>query len=213
MTDTKSISSLKGDDTLVLPEFADPPQDPIRLLGQWLESAEVLGVSEPYAFVLSTADSKGRPSSRTVLLKEVSPLGIVFGTSMFSRKGQQMAENAWVSVAFHWRETVQQVVATGRVTALDELRSDFLFADRLRSAQAATSVSHQSEALFDEVELRREVENLVMAPEAIPRPSTWRAYEIELHEIEFWHGSGDRLHRRLQYVRDDVEWTHHRLQP
>ncbi|HET7660852.1 MAG TPA: pyridoxine 5'-phosphate oxidase C-terminal domain-containing protein [Oryzihumus sp.] len=31
--------------------------------------------------------------------------------------------------------------------------------------------------------------------------------------VEFWQGSPDRLHRRLQYSRTESGWTHWRLQP
>lgn len=213
MASPKSTSSLNGDDALILPEFDDPPRDPIKLFGRWLEMAEAYGVTEPYAFVLSTAGGGGRPSSRIVLLKEISDSGLIFGTSMLSRKGREMTGNAWVSAAFHWRETVQQVTSTGRVTVLDERRSDRFFAERPRGAQAAAAVSHQSSTLLDEAELTRQAEHVAMMKETIPRPPGWRACEIELHSIEFWHGRGDRLHRRLEYERGDNGWSHRRLQP
>jgi pyridoxamine 5'-phosphate oxidase len=197
----------------MLPEFDAPPEDPIALFDRWLELAELRGVSEPFAFVLSTVDDGGRPSSRVVLLKGVSPSGLIFGTSMFSRKGQEMTENAWVSAAFHWRETTQQVRLTGRVTPLDERHSDSVFAERPRGAQAAATVSRQSTMLFDEAELRRQAEHLVKAGEAIPRPFGWRAYEIKVQNVEFWHGRVDRLHRRLEYERGESRWSHRRLQP
>lgn len=57
-------ATLSGDDTLVLPEFDTPPADPVALLQEWFDAAVRREVSEPFDMVLSTADDRGRPSSR-----------------------------------------------------------------------------------------------------------------------------------------------------
>ena len=45
------------------------------------------------------------------------------------------------------------------------------------------------------------------------RPEDWGGYRLDPDLIEFWHGSPDRLHRRLLYIKSDGGWTHRRLQP
>ena len=45
-----------------------------------------------------------------------------------------MTENAWVSAAIHWRETVQEVTAAGRIAAWDERCSIPVCAERPRGA-------------------------------------------------------------------------------
>lgn len=47
----------------------------------------------------------------------------------------------------------------------------------------------------------------------ILRPAKWSAYHIKLETIEFWHGSADRLHKRLRYNLTPNGWQHNRLQP
>src|SRR5690242_8891976 len=72
--------TLSGDATLGLPEFGDPPADPLPLLERWLQLADERGVREPRALALATADVEGRPSSRILLLKQVTP-ALVFSGS------------------------------------------------------------------------------------------------------------------------------------
>jgi pyridoxamine 5'-phosphate oxidase len=80
--------TLTGDAFADLPEFDDPPENPIDLLVRWVERAREHQVREPLAFVLATVDSSSRPSTRTVLLKTVDKGGLVFGTYDASRKGK-----------------------------------------------------------------------------------------------------------------------------
>ncbi|HTJ35426.1 MAG TPA: hypothetical protein VL738_19540 [Dactylosporangium sp.] len=47
-----AIETLSGDASLILPEFDDPPADPIGLLRGWLDAAIAAGVREPYSIVL-----------------------------------------------------------------------------------------------------------------------------------------------------------------
>lgn len=70
--------TFSGDASVRLPEFDDPPDDPVGLLQAWLAAAVERGVREPYAMVLATADATGVPSSRVVTLKAVEAGGLVF---------------------------------------------------------------------------------------------------------------------------------------
>lgn len=91
-TDGDEIETLSGDPTLVLPEFDEPPEDPLPLLERWLRLADERGVREPRALALATADAEGRPSSRILLLKQVTP-ALVFSGSYESRKGRELKAN------------------------------------------------------------------------------------------------------------------------
>lgn len=114
----------------------------------------------------------------------------------------------------YWRELLQQVRVTGRVERLGDDESDDLFARRTREAQAATTVSEQDAPLDDLDLLRAAARDILAAEGPIGRPEHWYAYRVVPDLIEFWHGSPDRLHRRLRYVRvDDGAWTVSRVQP
>ena len=74
--------------------------DPVRQFARWYTEASQSGVVEPNAMVLSTADQRGRPSSRTVLLKGFDERGFVFFTNYTSRKGAELAANPYASLLF-----------------------------------------------------------------------------------------------------------------
>jgi len=206
------IETLSGEIELELPEFDDPPADPLQLLRRWLEIADRHGVKEARALALATVGEDGRPSSRTVLLRGVDPVP-VFTSDRESRKGRQLAARPWAAGTLYWRETTQQVTLEGRVGEMSEEESDVLFAERTRVAQAATIVSGQSEDLEDEEALRARAQELIESGEPLARPEGWRGYRLVPERIEFWAGSADRLHRRLLYELSGEDWQHRRLQP
>lgn len=204
------VETLSGDSTLALPEFDSPPADPLPLLERWLRGAEEMGVREPRALALATADGEGRPSVRTLLVKQLSPT-LVFSGSYESRKGRELAANPRAAGMLYWRETLQQISIEGPVERLSEAESDALFAERPAAGQATTVASSQGEGLADPDGLRRKAEAL--DGQELRRPPTWGGYRLDPELIEFWHGSPTRLHRRLLYIKDEGGWSHQRLQP
>lgn len=206
------IETLSGDPTLELPEFEAPPEDPLPLLERWLQLADEHGVREPRALALATADTEGRPSSRILLLKQVTPF-LVFAGSYESRKGRDLAENPRAAGTLYWRETLQQVTVEGPVRTLSEEESDAIFGERLPYAQATTVASSQGEPLKDPAALRHAADELASGEEPPRRPSRWGGWRLDPDLVEFWHGSPDRLHRRLLYVKGASGWKHQRLQP
>ena len=206
-------NTLTGDPTLVTSGFNQPPDNPLLLLQNWLKMADALNVSEPGSLVLSTLDAQNRPASRVVLLKGCDDTGVIFASSRDSAKGQAIAANPWVAGNLWWRETMQQVNFQGRAQPLSARKSDQLFQARSRQAQAVAAVSHQSNILMDEQPLKHKIMALVRSDNAIIRPHNWFAYHITITTIEFWLGSKDRFHQRLQYSLADEGWSHERLQP
>lgn len=210
------VQTLTGDTSLRLPEFDEPPADPMGLLREWLDSAVRREVREPFAAVLATADGSGRPSSRVLMVKDVDDRGLVFTSSRGSRKGQDLADRPWASLTFYWRETLQQLSVCGPVEELAGGEADELFARRPLAARAASAVSLQSRPLGDEAALRDRAGKLIDAGAPVGRPPEWTGYRLVPEGVEFWYGSPDRLHRRLRYDRTgpgSPSWTHRRLQP
>lgn len=205
--------TLTGDFSLVDPGFNNPPDNPFFMLQKWLELADRLRVSEPKGLILSTVDSDGQPSSRVVLLKKCDKNGVIFGTSQESTKGKDLESNPWAAGTFWWRETIQQINFKGRTTKLSKERSDELFQERTRDAQAIAVASRQSAPLINEQELRAKVLKLVRSNDKIERPDKWHAYHLALESIEFWHGSKDRFHKRLRYDLVNGSWHYQKLHP
>jgi dihydrophenazinedicarboxylate synthase len=206
-----AVETLSGDPSIELPEFESPPADPLPLLERWLQAADEQGVREPRALALATADDRGRPSTRIVLLKQIAP-AVIFAFSSASRKGRDLAVNPRAAGTLYWRETLQQIVLEGPVEKLTEAESDALFAERPPAARAATAASRQGQALEDPASLRAKAADLA-GNEGTVRPDDWSGYRLDPDVVEFWHGSTDRLHRRLLYVKQGAAWTQQRLQP
>jgi dihydrophenazinedicarboxylate synthase len=61
--------------------------------------------------------------------------------------------------------------------------------------------------------LQNTADALRSSGEPLHRPLRWGGFCLDPNLIEFWHGSPDRLHRRLLYVKQVGRWTHQRLQP
>lgn len=204
------VETLSGDEALELPEFEAPPADPLPLLDRWLRAADERGVREPRALALATADGNGRPSVRTLLVKQLSPT-LVFAGGYDSRKGRDLAANPRAAGMLYWRETLQQVTIEGPVERLGEGESDALFAERPLAGRATTVASEQGAALADPEALRRRAAEV--DGEKLLRPANWGGFRLRPDLIEFWHGSPTRLHRRLLYIKGEGGWSHRRLQP
>lgn len=80
-------------------------------------------------------------------------------------------------------------------------------------ALATAAASRQGEALDDPLRLGESAESLAAEDAAPSRPPHWGGWRLDPDLVEFWHGSPDRLHRRLLYVKSDGAWQHRRLQP
>ncbi|MFS2028893.1 MULTISPECIES: pyridoxal 5'-phosphate synthase [unclassified Curtobacterium] len=207
---------LSGDTSFAFPEYTDPPASPFDVARTWIDEARDGDVSEPMSMTLATAGSDGRVSARTVDVKRLDDRGLVFGTSTLSPTGRQLDDNPFAALQVYWRETMQQLRFEGRAVQLSDPESDALFADRSPKSRAATAIADQSSVLEP-----RTLQDLIDDANAlldeseddVPRPEGWVAWRLEPDRVEFWHGSRDRMHRRLQYVLADGAWSAARLQP
>jgi dihydrophenazinedicarboxylate synthase len=209
---SEPVETLSGDQNLVLPEFDAPPAEPLALLERWLAAAEKRGVREPRALALATAGADGRPSVRTLLVKQLTPT-LVFAGSYESRKGRDLAANPRAAGTLYWRETLQQITIEGPVERLSEEESDEIFGERPPKARATTVASSQGEPLDDPARLRAAAGALDERDEPPRRPERWGGWRLDPDLVEFWHGSPDRLHRRLLYIKGEAGWENKRLQP
>ena len=209
------IAALRREYRLAGLDETDVVADPIEQFSAWLDEALAAGIPEPTAMVLATADAQGRPTTRTVLLKQVDARGFVFFTNRRSRKGRQLHDNSAVALTFPWIAMARQVAVVGEATQVDADESDAYFASRPRPSQLAAWASTQSDvaasraavdAAMAEIEQR-------FGDGPVPRPEHWGGYLVRPVEIEFWQGRENRLHDRLRYRRSNGGWSVHRLWP
>jgi pyridoxamine 5'-phosphate oxidase len=196
-------------------EETDLAPDPLHQFEHWFQQALQADLPEPNAMIVSTVSATGAPSSRTVLLKEISAGGFVFFTNYLSRKGRELAANAQIAVLFYWPELERQVRIQGQAERLPAAESDAYFAGRPRGSQIGAWASAQSEVIASRTELEQRQHQLEQqyADQPIPRPPHWGGYRVIPHEIEFWQGRPNRLHDRLVYLQAGTQWQILRRSP
>ncbi len=217
MTSREDIAAMRrqyGEHGLIEGEL---PLNPIELFNTWLtQAAENEIVVEANAMVLST-EVDDQPTSRTVLLKDLTDGGFTFFSNYESRKGKQISENKNVSLLFPWYPMERQVIVIGSATKISREDSEKYFTTRPRSSQIGAWASEQSTELSSRQELEnkfKELENKFAKEEVIPTPPYWGGYIVYPISIEFWQGRYSRLHDRIRYVREkNNNWQLKRLNP
>ena len=190
--------------------------DPLDQFSAWLADAVSAGLPEPNAMVLSTVSAAGRPRSRSVLLKDHSPAGLVFYTNRTSAKAQDLAANGYACVLFPWYVLRRQVIVHGTVTQLSQAESEPYFHSRARGSQLGAWASRQSSVIGSRAVLEDTYAKLKQRwPEGteVPMPGFWGGYRLAPEMVEFWQGRLNRLHDRLRYRRDGSRWLVERLSP
>ena len=127
----------------------DPlPANPLEVAAQWLSQAQRDAAQpNPNSMVLATVDSRGYPSARVVLCKEIAAQQgfILFYTNYRSRKGSELAANPRAAVVFHWDHLHRQVRAEGEVAVLSDAENDAYFRTRVWQKQLGAWASQQSQ--------------------------------------------------------------------
>ncbi|MEM1414129.1 MAG: pyridoxamine 5'-phosphate oxidase [Myxococcota bacterium] len=198
-----------------MPRDHAPVADPIARFREIWTAAKAEAAHDPTLVALATADARGRPSVRFVLLKDVDADGaFVFYTNYESRKGRELAENPFAALAFHWFEIGVQVRVEGAVERAPADVSDAYFARRPRGSRVGAWASRQSQPIDDRASLVAAVAEVeARYPDAVPRPPHWGGYRLRPDAIELWYDGQFRLHDRFRYVRESDAWRAERLSP
>ena len=212
------LAQLRNDYALKTLDEGHVDRDPMKQFGVWMVEAIHAQVPEPTAMTLATADAKGRPSARIVLLKGMDPRGFVFYTNYDSRKGRELAANPHAALLFPWHPLGRQVIVEGSASPVTDDASDAYWATRPRGSQIAAMASPQSQVIPDRAGFERRWADLERDLEGVdvPRPDNWGGFRVAHERVEFWQGRERRMHDRLAYRRDpDVPtgWRVERLAP
>ncbi len=193
---------------------SDLAADPFIQFESWYAEVDDVGVEQANAFVLSTADSEGRPSARAVLMKGFSDRGLVFYSNSESRKGHDLRANPRAAATFVWTSVHRQVRIEGGVAAVSDSEVDEYFRTRPRGARIAATISTQSSVIDSRSALEAQFAKLdEQAGDDLPRPRQWAGWRLQPYSVEFWQGRRNRLHDRLRYRRVDGLWVVERLAP
>jgi pyridoxamine 5'-phosphate oxidase len=211
-------SSIK---TLWTETLPDPlPANPLVIAAQWLAQAKADAAQpNPNSMILATVDSRGYPSARVILCKEIDAERgcILFYTNYRSRKGRELDGNPRAAVVFHWDHRHRQVRAEGQVEPLLDAENDAYFKTRAWQSRLGAWASEQSQP----VESRQALTSAVAAaaqrfdipyggpgsaePENVavdvPRPPHWGGFRLTADSVELWVEGEFRIHDRARWTR------------
>jgi pyridoxamine 5'-phosphate oxidase len=189
--------------------------DPFALFDRWLREARDNEPNDPEAMAFASADARGRPSVRMVLLRRHGPDGFGFFTNLDSRKGLELAENPYGALAIHWKSSRRQVRAEGPVEQVSDAEADEYFAGRSRESQIGSWASDQSRPLESRELFERRYQEMQSRFEGkpVPRPPRWSGFRLIPDRIEFWTDRPHRLHERRLFTRTGDDWTEGLLYP
>lgn len=182
--------------------------NPFTQFELWFTEAKA---SEPVlaeAVALATATKDGRPSVRMVLLKQVAEAGFVFFTNLESRKADELAENPYAALLFHWKSLWRQIRIEGQVEQISEADAKAYFDSRPKASRLSAWASPQSKEIPNRAFLETRVAELAQkyADKDVPLPAFWGGYRVIPDRFEFWVNKDDRLHDRYVYQRDGDGW-------
>jgi pyridoxamine 5'-phosphate oxidase len=198
---------------------------PLAQFRSWFDDAVAVGLPEPNAMIVATADPDGQPSARTVLLKDADARGFVFYTNLGSRKSRELAANPRASCVFPWFAMHRQVVVVGRVEEIDRAEAGEYFASRPHGSRLGAWASRQSTLIDGRAEIEQRYADLQeQYPEDsdVPLPDFWGGWLVRPESVEFWQGRESRLHDRLRFrvvgagsvgMDDPAAWQVERLSP
>lgn len=191
-------------------------ENPIEQFRDWfLDASENPSVSEANAMAVSTMEEDGCPRTRMVLLKEYTYEGFIFYTNYDSRKGKAIEKTHKACLHFFWPGLERQIIIKANLEKIAENLSDGYFHSRPKGSQLGAAVSPQSQEIPNRMFLEEKLKALELEYEnkEVPRPENWGGYIAKPYEIEFWQGRPNRLHDRIIYTLEDLDWKISRLAP
>ncbi len=192
---------------------SDCPSSPFGFFQAWLAEAIAHHAFEANACVLSTVNGQ-RPSSRVVLLKEMSEQGFVFFSNYKSRKAIELESNRLASMLFFWADLERQVRVEGNVERIAIAESDAYFLSRPQESRLSALISPQSSIIPSKKWLADRREAFLQSGQKALRPANWGGYVLKPDYFEFWQGGKHRLHDRIAYKElASGEWEKFRLAP
>jgi pyridoxamine 5'-phosphate oxidase len=210
------IAGIRRDYQMKSLQENDVAPDPFEQFSKWWDEAIKSELDEVNAMTLATASATGMPSARIVLLKSYSADGFVFFTNYNSNKGKEIEENPYACLVFFWKELERQIRISGTIEKVSEAESDEYFFSRPVGSRIGAWASPQSSIIpsRETIEMNLTKYEQQFAGGEITRPPHWGGYIVKPTVVEFWQGRSNRLHDRIQYLKQqEGMWKIERLAP
>ena len=192
-------------------------EDPFELFQNWFEEAKKKEINDANALALGTANEKGVPSVRMVLLKDFDKEGFVFYTNQNSQKGTEIKNNPNASMCFHWKSLLRQIRIVGTLRQVKDKVADDYYNSRGYDSRIGAWASKQSSILKNRDELLNALKDFKKKysdEDNVPRPKHWSGWTLKPSSIEFWLDGDNRIHERLKYTLDKNDnWIKNLLSP
>ena len=192
-------------------------ENPILLFNDWMEEAKKTELNDPNAVSLATSNKNNIPSVRMVLLKDFSEKGFVFYTNLNSQKGNELKENPYAAMCFHWKSLLRQIRIVGKISIVSDKVADEYYSSRAYESRIGAWASKQSEELKTRDQLLKSIEEYKKKfnkKEDVPRPKYWSGWNLSPDSIEFWLDGDNRIHERLKYTKSSSgQWIKSLLSP
>ncbi|SVD44015.1 uncharacterized protein METZ01_LOCUS396869, partial [marine metagenome] len=128
--------------------------DPIELFKTWFNEAKKTEPNDPNAFSLATADSKGFPSVRIVLLKDYNKNRFIFYSNLNSQKSLSIKENPKGEMCFYWKSLSRQIRISGPISQVSDQEADDYYNTRPYGSKIGAWASKQSQVLQNRQDLK-----------------------------------------------------------
>ncbi len=209
------IANLRRDWSLKELDESNVSENPFDQFSIWMQEAIEAKILEPNAMALATANKKGIPSARIVLLKNIDRHGLVFFTNYESKKSKDLMENPNASVVFFWKELERQLRVSGSVEKISKKESEEYFKTRPYKSRLSAWASKQSSEIPGRKSLEEKFSEMKnrFGEDNIPLPDFWGGFRLIPIEFEFWQGRVNRLHDRIVYLKKNDAWKIVRLAP
>jgi pyridoxamine-phosphate oxidase len=190
----------------------DNPFDQFEI---WFNEMLNSKLHEPTAVTLATASKGGKPSARVLLLKGYNKDGFIFYTNYGSRKGNEIEENNSGALLFFWPELERQIRIEGKIERVSQKASEDYFKTRPYKSRIGAWASNQSSVISSRSEIIKKFFKYLLKfhSKNIPLPEFWGGYILKPDTFEFWQGRASRLHDRIRYRKNGINWIKERLSP
>jgi len=189
-------------------------ENPVKQFSKWFNQAAEAAIIEPGAMIIATADKKGIPSLRTVLLKSFDMKGFIFFTNFTSKKAKDLLENPYAELLFIWKELERQIRISGHAEKIPRDQSEDYFKTRTYESKIGAWASSQSSIIPSREYLDKKYKEYIEKyPSEVPMPGYWGGLKLFPQKMEFWQGRKHRMHDRICYIKKEDRWEIIRLSP